>query len=119
MFPRREGQEPPGDDVRPAKHCTGGWHWGLGLLNWEDWVVAARRCAWGRDFCSGWKMRAEPLLGFFFPCKEGGDSGEIPSSLWDGNGQSHHVPQDCWKWRKKTQFIAIYEFKKKKKSSLF
>lgn len=22
--------------------------------------------------------------------------------------------QDCWKWRKETQFIAIYELKKKK-----
>ena len=49
----------------------------------------------------------------FFPVKQGGDSGEACSSSWDGNRQSHPMPQDCWKWRRKTQFIAIYELKKK------
>lgn len=33
-------------------------------------------------------MRAEPQ---FFPVKQGGDSGEAHSSIWDGNRQSHHA----------------------------
>lgn len=49
-------------------------------------------------FLQGVENEAGPHL---LPVKQGGGSGESHSSVWDGNRHSHHVPQDCSKWRKK------------------
>ena len=67
--------------------------------------MAAWRCAWGRDFCSGWEVRAEPH--FFLQSEEA--VGEARSVFGMGMGSTITCLRAA-ETEQKDQFIAIYEF---------